>query len=102
MPTIQELVSGTEVELEIAEKRRKTALAERKLILETAASEGRSALTEDEQAQHDAAKQRGEQATKELAGIREKLTLAREALDEEAAIEKAQTERVDQKVTREK
>jgi hypothetical protein len=99
MPTIQELVAGTEVELEIAEKRRKTALAERKAILEMVRADGRSNLTEDEENQLKTLQERGETAKREVAGINEKLALAREARDEEREIEQAQTERVKDSTT---
>jgi len=88
MATIVELISGIEVELEAAQKRAQRAKAEIKLILDTAAQEGRASLSEQE-----------EDRTKELfaaidlskaqaTGIRGKLENARKVQAEEEESER--------------
>src|SRR5262245_28848734 len=93
MPTIDELVRGTEVELDIATKKRDSAIAEQKVILERVREDGRPGLTDEETAQLDTARQRRDAAKGEIKDIEERLKFAREAAAEEQAIERAQTER---------
>jgi hypothetical protein len=92
MSGIQDLIAKIEVELEACEKRAAKTLKERELIITTAQREGRSNLTDEEEAriaelrdQHDAEKENAK-------GIKAKLATTQEIQAEEVAREKAQKE----------
>jgi HK97 family phage major capsid protein len=92
--TLDELILSIEVEQEQATKKRDRALAEVKTILAKARAEGRANLTEEEDADTDAAFTRRTSAEKELVGIEAKLGKARKAQDAERQIEAGLQERI--------
>lgn len=100
MATIEDLILSIEVEQEQATKRRDRAVAEVKSILARAKAEGRANLTEEEDADCDAAVKRRDGAKKDLTGIAEKLRRAKEAQEAEREIEQdLQTRTADPKTT---
>ena len=93
MATITETISAIEVELEATERRHDRALAEAKLILNTATQEGRSNLTAEEEEQVQALRETRDQAKKDIRGIKKKLDEAEQVRTEELENEKALAER---------
>lgn len=86
MTTFDELIISIEVEREQAEKRRDKAIAEVKHVLNLARQEGRSALSEDEDAQVEASMKTRDQAIKDIDGSAHKLARAKEAKAAEDAV----------------
>jgi len=84
---IDELILSIEAERDIAMKTRARAVAEVKTILSVARKDGRSNLTEQEEADVQTAFARKDQSTKALAGIESKLVAARKAKTSEEEIE---------------
>lgn len=91
--TLDELILSIEVEHEQAEKKRVRAIAEVKTILAKARNDGRASLTEEEDADCNAAFARRDAAKKELAGIGAKMSNAKRAKDAEEEIEVGLAER---------
>jgi hypothetical protein len=83
MGTLAELISYQEVELENAEKTRQRGLQEIQTILGKARNEGRSTLSDEENADLEAAEARVERAKRDKDGINAKLKRARHAKSEE-------------------
>jgi HK97 family phage major capsid protein len=91
--TLDELILSIEVEREQALKKRDRAIAEVKTILAKARNDGRANLTEEEDADCNAAFARRDQAKKELAGIDAKMANAKRARDAEEEVEVGLQER---------
>lgn len=91
--TLEELILSIEVEEEQSVKKRDRAIAEVKNILAKARNDGRANLTEEEDADADAAFKRRDNAIKELEGIRSKLAKAKKAQEAEREIEQGLEER---------
>ncbi len=92
--TIDDLITQIEVEKNVATRARDSALAESKLILETASSEGRARLTADEDARFAQLNEIIARKKDDLAGIEAKLTHARQTAVEETKVAQLQQERV--------
>lgn len=88
MATIDELISGIEVELEAAEKREQKARAEVKLILDTASHEGRSNLSAEEDTRSDELFAAIDAARNDQDGVKGKLARANKVKSEELESEK--------------
>ena len=87
MPTMAEMIMGIEAERDLTMKTRARAVAEIKTILQVAHNEGRSTLTEQEDADVAACELRKEAAKKSLVGIEHRLVVARKAQVSEEEIE---------------
>lgn len=87
MTTLPELILSIEVEREQALKTRARAVGEVKVILAKARGEGRSNLTEEEDADIQTAFARRDRANKDLKGIDAKLVNAKRAQEAEEEIE---------------
>jgi HK97 family phage major capsid protein len=83
MATIKELIAGIEVEREAAEKREQKARKEIEIILASAQQEGRSALSEEEDARCEQLFESIELAKTQQAGITQKLSRAKKVESEE-------------------
>ena len=100
MTTIEELITSCEIEEEQAVKKRDRAIAEVKTILAKARQEGRSNLTDDEDADVSRAFERRDAAKRDLSGIQKKLARARQTKEAEEEVEVAlHDKRVDTKTT---
>jgi HK97 family phage major capsid protein len=91
--TLDELIMSIEVEHDQAVKKRDRSIAEVKTILAKARNEGRANLTEEEDADCNAAFARKDAAIRELAGIDAKMTNAKRAKAAEDDIEVGLLER---------
>jgi hypothetical protein len=87
MATIKELIAGIEVEREAAEKREQKARKEIEVILASAQQEGRSALSEEEDARCEELFNMIELAKTQQAGITQKLSRAKKVEAEETEAE---------------
>lgn len=92
MSTIDELIAGIEVELEAAQKRADKALAENKAIVALASQEGRSNLTEEEDARVAELFGKRDQAKADMKGIKKKLADANTIKAEEQESQRAAKE----------
>lgn len=92
--TIDDLITQIEVEKNVATRSRDSALAECKLILETASSEGRSRLDATEDARFAQLNETIERKKDDLVGIESKLTYAKATAVEETKVAQLQQERV--------
>lgn len=100
--TFDDLILSAEVEQDQTTKRRDKALAEVKYINERARREGRSQLTEDEDAGVTSAMENHTRAEEDLVGIRKRIAQLREAKAREDATDVALNQRagaVDKKTT---
>jgi hypothetical protein len=93
MPTIDELVTSIEVELDQAIKRRDRAIAEVKVILDRARNDGRPTLTPEEDADVNNAFEKRDRAKSDLSGIEVKLAQAKKVQAAEREVDEAQEER---------
>lgn len=87
MATIKELIAGIEVEREAAEKREQKARKEIEIILASAQQEGRSSLSEDEDARCEQLFEAIELAKSQQSGITQKLARAKKVEAEEVESE---------------
>lgn len=95
--TFDELILSAEVARDQEVKRRDRALAEVKFVHEKAQREGRTRLTEDEEASVKAAMETHTRASTDLSGAEANLKNLREAKDREDANDRALAERGDPK-----
>jgi HK97 family phage major capsid protein len=89
MPTMSELISSIQVELESAESRRNKSTAEIQLILNTSAAEGRSALTSEEDDRTKELFAKRDQAKLDITAIKSRLEIAQRARADELENEEA-------------
>lgn len=99
MPTIDELITSIEVEKEQAQKRYERAKAEVQNILARAKADGRANLTEEEDADCEAAFKTRDRAKVDIKGIENKLARAQKIKAEEADVEIGLLERKADPVT---
>lgn len=83
-PTVSKLLASAQVELDAANHRRDLARAEVAYILETARSEGRASLTQDETQKVAAARSRRDQARSDIEGVKAKIADLRDLESEDA------------------
>lgn len=93
MPTIDDLLVSIEVEEEQAKKRYERATAEIQNILARAKADGRANLTDEEDADTEAAFKTRDQAKTDLAGIANKKARAQRVKEEESEVELGLLER---------
>ena len=86
--TITDLITAVEAEKTAAEQRRETALSEARAVIDTAKREGRTALTDDEDATIGAALERRNTADADLTKIAARLAQYVAIRDEDAAVDK--------------
>jgi hypothetical protein len=91
--TIDELIMQIEVERKVAQQARDSAIAESKFIIEAATRDGRSRLTEDEDAKLKDLSKTIERKKGDLEGVESKLTSARATAVEETKVQELQQER---------
>lgn len=91
--TLDELIMSIEVEHEQAVKKRDRSIAEVKTILQKARNDGRANLTEEEDADCNAAFARRDSAIRDLDGINSKMNNAKRAKDAEDSVEVSLLER---------
>lgn len=89
MPTMTELISAIEVELEAAERRKTRSTAEVQQILNVASAEGRSTLTPEEDTRSKELFAQRDQAKLDIEGIKSRLELAQRARADEIENETA-------------
>src|SRR6266511_1220838 len=99
MPTIDDLITSIEVEMEQTKKRYERATAEVQTILAKAKADGRANLSDEEDADCETAFKTRDKAKVDIKGIENKLARARKVKAEEADVELGLLERKADPVT---